>query len=145
MILEAVSSNKKSLILIDFIGVSALLPTHICTFLYICAKCESLNHFLGAAAVAVLLLIFFYYNYLFKINIAFYFSENVVRLKVNVYLSFYVFNQSIQNWTIGNGQMFISNTMWPVLLSYLHYWLACKSSYFQCKIINFGNKVVLYL
>ena len=71
--------------------------------------------------------------------------ENVVRLKVNVYLSFYVFNQSIQNWTIGNGQMLISNTMWPVLLSYLHYWLACKSSYFQCKIINFGNKVVLYL
>ena len=60
-------------------------------------------------------------TYLFKINISFYFSENVVRLKVNVYLSFYVFNQSIQNWTIGNGQMLISNTMWPVLLSYLHY------------------------
>ena len=120
MILEAVSSNKKSLILIDFIGVSALLPTHICTFLYICAKCESLNHFLGAATVAALM-IFLYYNYLFKIDISFYFSENVVRLKVNVYLSFYVFNQSIQNWTIGNGQMLISNTMWPVLLSYLHY------------------------
>ena len=58
MILEAVSSNKKSLILIDFIGVSALLPTHICTFLYICAKCESLNHFLGAAAVAALMIFF---------------------------------------------------------------------------------------
>ena len=33
MILEAVSSNKKSLILIDFIGVSALLPTHIHMYL----------------------------------------------------------------------------------------------------------------
>ena len=131
------------MILLEFLPYC--LHTYICTFLHICAKCESLNHFLGAAAVAVLLLIFFYYNYLFKINIAFYFSENVVRLKVNVYLSFYVFNQSIQNWTIGNGLMLISNTMWPVLLSYLHYWLACKSSYFQCKIINFGNKVVLYL
>ena len=132
------------MILLEFLPYC--LHTYICTFLHIFAKCESLNHFsVGAAAVAVLLLIFFYYNYLFKINITFYFSENVVRLKVNVYLSFYVFNQSIQNWTIGNGQMLISNTMWPVLLSYLHYWLACKSSYFQCKIINFGNKVVLYL